>query len=220
MSGKETSRPGLLRSLCARLITTRQAAEALRLSPRQVRRLKARFQADGARGLVHRGRGQPSPRPSARRSARPSYTTTRDTIAAVATSRTSSAASGPVSPAGSRRLPDLRVHGRPRRGSLRAPIRAGLVPGHRLRMEVREGDRSAGASVKAKLTVTLETRESFSTRWRGRFRPARRNGDRYKALAGGTMPVRPSGPPRRARSSGPEEGRRVVTVATPRARSH
>jgi hypothetical protein len=50
-------RPGLVRSVSAGLITNRQAAEALGLTLR-----KARFRADGVGGLVHRGRGQPSPR--------------------------------------------------------------------------------------------------------------------------------------------------------------
>lgn len=62
MSGKEAPRPGLLRSVGAGLVTNRQAAEALGLTIRQVQRLKARFQAGGVRALVHRGRGQPSPR--------------------------------------------------------------------------------------------------------------------------------------------------------------
>jgi transposase len=62
MSGKEAPRPGILRAASAGAITNRQAAEALRLTIRHVQRLKVRFRADGLRGLVHRGRGQPSPR--------------------------------------------------------------------------------------------------------------------------------------------------------------
>ena len=62
MSGKEAPRPGLVRSVSAGLITNRQAADALRLTLRHVQRLKARFRADDVGGLVHRGRGQPSPR--------------------------------------------------------------------------------------------------------------------------------------------------------------
>ena len=62
MSGKEAPRPGLVRSVSAGLITNRQAAEALGLTLRHVQRLTARFRADGVGGLVHRGRGQPSPR--------------------------------------------------------------------------------------------------------------------------------------------------------------
>jgi|SRR5512145_117671 transposase len=62
MSGKEAPRPGILKALCGGRITNQQAADALRLSVRQVQRLKGRYATDGARGLVHRGRGQPSPR--------------------------------------------------------------------------------------------------------------------------------------------------------------
>jgi hypothetical protein len=43
-------RPGLLKTLLAGKVTNRQGAAALRLSIRQVQRLKARFQADGPRG--------------------------------------------------------------------------------------------------------------------------------------------------------------------------
>ena len=62
MSRKEVVRPGLLRALVAGQLTNRQVARALRLSVRQVQRLKARFRAGGAAGLVHRTRGQPSGR--------------------------------------------------------------------------------------------------------------------------------------------------------------
>lgn len=62
MSGKEAPRPGILQALCDHRITNREAAAALHLSVRQVQRLKARYRAAGAPGLVHRGRGQPSPR--------------------------------------------------------------------------------------------------------------------------------------------------------------
>jgi transposase len=61
MSGKEAPRPGLLRSLKAGLITNRQAATALGLTIRHIQRLKDRFARTGVAGLVHRGRGQPSP---------------------------------------------------------------------------------------------------------------------------------------------------------------
>jgi hypothetical protein len=43
-------------------ITNQEGAGALRLSVRQFKRLKARFRREGARGLEHRRRGQPSPR--------------------------------------------------------------------------------------------------------------------------------------------------------------
>lgn len=62
MSRKELHRPGLLKAACAGRITTRQLAEALRMSLRQARRLKRRFEAAGAAGLTHRSRGRPSPR--------------------------------------------------------------------------------------------------------------------------------------------------------------
>jgi transposase len=62
MSRKEVQRPGLLRALCAGRVTTRQVAKALGLSRRQTRRLRRRFEAEGAAGLSHRSRGRPSPR--------------------------------------------------------------------------------------------------------------------------------------------------------------
>jgi transposase len=61
MSGKEAPRPGILKALCDERLTNREAATALRLTVRQVQRLKARYRAAGAAGLLHRGRGQPSP---------------------------------------------------------------------------------------------------------------------------------------------------------------
>jgi transposase len=62
MSRKEVVRPGLLRALVAGQLTNRQVAAAVRVSVRQVQRLKRRFRADGVAGLVHRSRGQPSRR--------------------------------------------------------------------------------------------------------------------------------------------------------------
>jgi transposase len=62
MSRKEVHRPGLVKAACAGRITTRQLAEALRMSLRQARRLKRRFEAAGPTGLIHRSRGRPSPR--------------------------------------------------------------------------------------------------------------------------------------------------------------
>src|SRR5437879_12670851 len=61
-SRKELHRPGLLKAGGAGRITNGQAATALRLSVRQVQRLKGRFQAGGALALRHGSRGQPSPR--------------------------------------------------------------------------------------------------------------------------------------------------------------
>ena len=62
MSRKEVPRTGLLRMVLAGKVTNAQGAAALRVSPRHVQRLKARLQAEGAPGLLHRGRGRPSPR--------------------------------------------------------------------------------------------------------------------------------------------------------------
>jgi transposase len=62
MSRKEVVRPGLLKALVGGQLTNRQVAAALRLSRRQVQRLKRRFRTAGVAGLVHRTRGQPSGR--------------------------------------------------------------------------------------------------------------------------------------------------------------
>ena len=62
MSRKEVHRPGLLKALVAGQLTNRQVARALRLSVRHVQRLKRRWQAGGAAGLVHRARARPSRR--------------------------------------------------------------------------------------------------------------------------------------------------------------
>ena len=61
LSQKELHRPGLVKAACAGRLTNRQVAEALRISVRQVRRLKRRFEQGGAPALVHRSRGRPSP---------------------------------------------------------------------------------------------------------------------------------------------------------------
>ena len=62
MSRKEVRRPGLLKAALAGHVSNTQGATALHLSLRQFQRLKGRYRAGGARGLVHRRRGQPSPR--------------------------------------------------------------------------------------------------------------------------------------------------------------
>lgn len=62
MSRKEVPRPGLVKAALTGRVTNRQAATALRLSVRQVQRLKRRFERAGPRGLLHRSRGRPSPR--------------------------------------------------------------------------------------------------------------------------------------------------------------
>jgi hypothetical protein len=50
MSQKEAPRVGLLKALVAGRVTGREAAAALQLSERQVRRLRRRFEAAGAAG--------------------------------------------------------------------------------------------------------------------------------------------------------------------------
>ena len=62
MSRKEVPRAGLLKAALARKISNAQGALALHLSVRQFQRLKRRYAADGAAGLLHRLRGRPSPR--------------------------------------------------------------------------------------------------------------------------------------------------------------
>jgi transposase len=62
MSRKEARRPGLVQLAVAGKITTAAGAHALDMTPRQFRRLKTRYRAEGVRGLVHRLRGRPSPR--------------------------------------------------------------------------------------------------------------------------------------------------------------
>jgi transposase len=62
MSRKEVPRAGLLKAALAGKISNAQGAQALHLSVRQFQRLKVRFTAEGARGLLHGLRGRPSPR--------------------------------------------------------------------------------------------------------------------------------------------------------------
>jgi len=62
MSRKEAPRAGLVKAALAGRITNAQGAQALGVSLRQFRRLKARYREAGVRGLVHRLRGRPSPR--------------------------------------------------------------------------------------------------------------------------------------------------------------
>jgi transposase len=62
MSQKEAPRPGLVRAAEQGRITNAEGAEALGLSVRQFRRLRAVFRDRGAPGLVHGSRGRPSPR--------------------------------------------------------------------------------------------------------------------------------------------------------------
>jgi hypothetical protein len=62
MSRKEVPRPGLIALALAGQITNQEGARGARLSVRQFQRLKARYRVAGAGGLLHRGRGRPSPR--------------------------------------------------------------------------------------------------------------------------------------------------------------
>src|SRR5207245_10018350 len=62
LSRKELHRPGLLKGLCGGRLTNAQVAAALRITVRQVRRLKRRFEAGGPGALVHGNRDRPSPR--------------------------------------------------------------------------------------------------------------------------------------------------------------
>jgi hypothetical protein len=69
MSRKEVPRPGLVKLALAGQITNQAGAAGSKLTIRQFQRVKARYRAEGLRGLLHRRRGQPSPRalPSALR---------------------------------------------------------------------------------------------------------------------------------------------------------
>jgi transposase len=69
MSRKETPRPGLVKLALAGQITNQEGAAGSKLTLRQFQRVKARYRAEGLRGLLHRRRGQLSPRalPSALR---------------------------------------------------------------------------------------------------------------------------------------------------------
>jgi hypothetical protein len=60
MSRKEARRPGLVQLAVAGQITTAAGAHALNMTPRQFRRLKARYRTTGVRGLVHRLRSRGS----------------------------------------------------------------------------------------------------------------------------------------------------------------
>jgi len=62
MSRKDVPRAGLLKAALAGKITNAQGALAMHVSVRQFQRVKVRFAAAGARGLLHRLRGRPSPR--------------------------------------------------------------------------------------------------------------------------------------------------------------
>lgn len=62
MSQKEAPRAGLVRAARDGKITNAEGADALGISVRQFRRLRAAYRDKGVQGLVHGNRGQPSPR--------------------------------------------------------------------------------------------------------------------------------------------------------------
>ncbi len=62
MSQKEAPRAGLVQSAQAGKLSNAEGARALGISVRQFRRLRAAYRKEGAAGLVHGNRGQPSPR--------------------------------------------------------------------------------------------------------------------------------------------------------------
>jgi len=60
MSSKEARRPGLVQAALAGKVTNREAAQALKLSVRQFRRLKAAYRRAGVGGLLHGNRKRPA----------------------------------------------------------------------------------------------------------------------------------------------------------------
>ena len=62
MKPREIKRLHLIRQALEEKISQKQAAEVARLSPRQMRRLMKRVEAEGDRGILHRRRGKPSNR--------------------------------------------------------------------------------------------------------------------------------------------------------------
>jgi len=62
MKPREIKRLHLIYQALGRKISQKQAAEVAGLSPRQMRRLMKRVEAEGDRGILHRRRGQPSNR--------------------------------------------------------------------------------------------------------------------------------------------------------------
>lgn len=62
MSKKELDRHGIIKNLIEKKINGTEAAKLLKLSIRQVRRLKASFKKHGAQGLIHGNRGKISNR--------------------------------------------------------------------------------------------------------------------------------------------------------------
>ena len=63
MSSREVKRWQIIQGVIEGRVRQGQAALVLGVSPRQIRRLVQRVQADGAAGLCHRSRGRPSRTP-------------------------------------------------------------------------------------------------------------------------------------------------------------
>lgn len=66
MSRKERTRLGVMQQVKAKEMTLVAAAQVLRLSYRQTKRVWARYEDQGDKGLVHRGRGRPGNRGKAK----------------------------------------------------------------------------------------------------------------------------------------------------------
>ena len=62
LSKKELYRIEILVELINKKITSIEAASFLGISIRQLRRIRRRYEKDGAKGLIHRARGMPSSR--------------------------------------------------------------------------------------------------------------------------------------------------------------
>lgn len=62
MSQKELKRVGIIQRVAEKKLKQVRAAEVLRLSSRQIRRIVVRYRGEGDQGLVHRSRGQRSNR--------------------------------------------------------------------------------------------------------------------------------------------------------------
>lgn len=60
MSGKEVDRLLIIERVEEKLLSQREAAEQLKLSSRQIRRIQAAYRSEGACGIVSKRRGQPS----------------------------------------------------------------------------------------------------------------------------------------------------------------
>ena len=60
MSIKEAERLGVMRQIDKKDLTARKASEELGISLKQLRRVRKRYLAEGAPGLISKERGQPS----------------------------------------------------------------------------------------------------------------------------------------------------------------